>query len=207
MKDYSLGRDLNLEPPSYGIWFLPIQLRHLASCALRLSPLRIEPNASQHMTSAGSEAHLPLGQKSIPVSSDVFTQSVLTIACISALISQRKWMRVRNKVGRCVQFLYGSYYDITSEEVGRLCIVKPNKLYNTNLDLKDFDDGTLIKILCFWALFILLFLSKTPSCFYFKTQRFRDWILSPSLDKTYSVGLNWYRYPCLWRETGTSSIN
>jgi hypothetical protein len=31
---------------------------------------------------------------------------------------------------------------------------------------------------------------KTPSCLFFKTQRFGDWILSPSSGKTYSVGLN-----------------
>jgi hypothetical protein len=34
------------------------------------------------------------------------------------------------------------------------------------------------------------FLSKTSFCLYFKTQRFGDWILSPSLSETYSVGPN-----------------
>jgi hypothetical protein len=42
-------------------------------------------------------------------------------------------------------------------------------------DLKICDDGTLIQILCFWTLSIALFL--------FKTQRFGDWILSPSSGK------------------------
>jgi hypothetical protein len=45
-------------------------------------------------------------------------------------------------------------------------------------------------ILRFWTLSIILFLSKTPSCLYFKTQHFGDWILSPSSGKTYSVGPN-----------------
>jgi hypothetical protein len=31
---------------------------------------------------------------------------------------------------------------------------------------------------------------KTPSCLFFKTQRFGDWILSPSSGKTYSDGPN-----------------
>jgi hypothetical protein len=58
------------------------------------------------------------------------------------------------------------------------------------LDLKVCDNGTLVQILRFWTLSIVLSLSKTPSCLYFKTQRFGDWILSPSLVKTYSVGSN-----------------
>jgi hypothetical protein len=33
-------------------------------------------------------------------------------------------------------------------------------------------------------------LSKTPSCFYLKIQRFGDWILSPSWGKTHSFGPN-----------------
>jgi hypothetical protein len=33
------------------------------------------------------------------------------------------------------------------------------------------EDGTLIQILCFWALSIVLLLSKAPPCFYLKTQR------------------------------------
>jgi hypothetical protein len=33
---------------------------------------------------------------------------------------------------------------------------------------------------------------KTLSCLFFKTQRFGDWILSPSSDKTYSVEPNRY---------------
>jgi hypothetical protein len=37
-----------------------------------------------------------------------------------------------------------------------------------------------------------VFLSKTPSCFYLKTQRFGDWILPSPSGKTYSVG------PSLW---------
>jgi hypothetical protein len=44
------------------------------------------------------------------------------------------------------------------------------------------------QILCFWILSIVLSLSKTPSCLFFKTQRFRVWVLSPSSGKTYSVG-------------------
>jgi hypothetical protein len=38
----------------------------------------------------------------------------------------------------------------------------------------------LAQILCFWTLSIVLSSSKTPSCLFFKTQRFGDWILSPS---------------------------
>jgi hypothetical protein len=41
-------------------------------------------------------------------------------------------------------------------------------------DLKVCDDSTVVKLLCFWTLFIVLFLSETPSCLYFKTQRFGD---------------------------------
>jgi hypothetical protein len=33
----------------------------------------------------------------------------------------------------------------------------------------------LLQILCLWTLSIVLFLSKTPSCLCFKTQRFGDW--------------------------------
>jgi hypothetical protein len=33
-----------------------------------------------------------------------------------------------------------------------------------------------VQILCFWTLSIVLSLSKTPSCLFFKTQRFGDWI-------------------------------
>jgi hypothetical protein len=36
-----------------------------------------------------------------------------------------------------------------------------------------------IRVLCFWTLSIVLFLSKTPSCFFYK-QRFGDWIMSLS---------------------------
>jgi hypothetical protein len=46
------------------------------------------------------------------------------------------------------------------------------------------------QILCFWTLSIVLFLSKTLSCLYFKTQHFRDWILPLPSGKTYSLGPN-----------------
>jgi hypothetical protein len=59
-----------------------------------------------------------------------------------------------------------------------------------NYDLKICNDGTLVEILCFWTLSIALFLSKSPFSSHFKTQRFGDWILSPSSGKTYSVGPN-----------------
>jgi hypothetical protein len=40
------------------------------------------------------------------------------------------------------------------------------------------------------------------SCLYFKTQRFGDWILSPSSGKTYSVGLkNWNFFSLCWYHT------
>jgi hypothetical protein len=42
-------------------------------------------------------------------------------------------------------------------------------------DVKVRNDGVLIQLLCFWTLSIVLFL--------FKTQRFGDWILSPSSGK------------------------
>jgi hypothetical protein len=46
------------------------------------------------------------------------------------------------------------------------------------------------QILCFWTLSIVLSLSKNRPVYFFKTQRFGDWILSPSSGKTYSVGPN-----------------
>jgi hypothetical protein len=46
--------------------------------------------------------------------------------------------------------------------------------------------GMSVRILRFWTLSIDLFISKTPSCLYFKTRRFGYWILSPSSGKTYS---------------------
>jgi hypothetical protein len=52
------------------------------------------------------------------------------------------------------------------------------------------EDGALIQVLYFWTSPFVQFLSKTPSCFYLKTQCFGDWILSPSSGKTYSVGPN-----------------
>jgi hypothetical protein len=64
------------------------------------------------------------------------------------------------------------------------------KVNEFQYDLKVCDDGTLVQILCFWISSIILVLSKTPSCLYFKTQHFRDWIRSPSSGKTYSVGPN-----------------
>jgi hypothetical protein len=53
-----------------------------------------------------------------------------------------------------------------------------------------FNLGYLSHILRFWTLSIVLSLSKTPSCLFFKTQCFGDWILSPFSGKTYSVGPN-----------------
>jgi hypothetical protein len=41
-----------------------------------------------------------------------------------------------------------------------------------------------------WILSIILSLSKTPPCLYYKTQHFGEWILPSSLGKTYSVGSN-----------------
>jgi hypothetical protein len=46
-----------------------------------------------------------------------------------------------------------------------------------------------MQVLCFWTLYIVSSLTKTV-LFIFKTQRFGDWILSPSSGKTYSVGPN-----------------
>jgi hypothetical protein len=63
------------------------------------------------------------------------------------------------------------------------------------------DDGTLVQRLCFWTLSIVLSLFKMSSCFSFKTQRFRNWILSPSSGKTQSW--KWHRCPVI----GTSSID
>jgi hypothetical protein len=45
-------------------------------------------------------------------------------------------------------------------------------------------------IFCFWTISIVFSLSKTPSCLFFKTRRFGDWIVSPFSDNTYSVGSN-----------------
>jgi hypothetical protein len=42
----------------------------------------------------------------------------------------------------------------------------------------------------FWTLSIVLSLSKNRPVYFFKAQRFGDWILSPSSGKTYSVGSN-----------------
>jgi hypothetical protein len=56
-----------------------------------------------------------------------------------------------------------------------------------------------LQILCFWtSSIILLSLSKTPSCLYYKTQRFRDWILSPSSGKALSIGPDWVGFT--WRQ-------
>jgi hypothetical protein len=54
-------------------------------------------------------------------------------------------------------------------------------------DLKVSDDGKLVQPLHSWTLSIVSSLSKMSSCIYFKTQCFRDWILSPPSGKT-SVG-------------------
>jgi hypothetical protein len=62
--------------------------------------------------------------------------------------------------------------------------------YRSKYDLKVCDDGTLLHILCFLTLSIVLSLSKMSFCLSFKTRHFRDWILSPSSGKTYSVGSN-----------------
>jgi hypothetical protein len=56
-------------------------------------------------------------------------------------------------------------------------------------DLKVYNDGTLVQILCFWILSIVLSLSKNIGLFILK-KRFGNWILSPSSGKTYSVGPN-----------------
>jgi hypothetical protein len=57
-------------------------------------------------------------------------------------------------------------------------------------DLKVSDDGELVQLLRLWTLSIFSSFSKMLSCLYFKTQRFGDWIRSPSSGKTYSVGSN-----------------
>jgi hypothetical protein len=62
--------------------------------------------------------------------------------------------------------------------------------HQNHLDLKVCDDRTVVQILRFWTLSIVWPLSKTPFYLFIKTQRFRDWILSPSSGKTYSVGSN-----------------
>jgi hypothetical protein len=49
---------------------------------------------------------------------------------------------------------------------------------------------TLVQILRIWTLSIVLSLPKTLAYLFFKTQRFGDWILSPSSGKTYAVGSN-----------------
>jgi hypothetical protein len=72
------------------------------------------------------------------------------------------------------------------KEVLRWCIVPYTSL--PWYDLKVCDDGTLVQILHFWTLSIVLSLSKLSFCLSFKTQRFGDWILSPSSGKTYLVG-------------------
>jgi hypothetical protein len=49
----------------------------------------------------------------------------------------------------------------------------------------------LVQILCFWTLSIVTALSKKHRpAYFFKTQRFGDWILSPSSGKTHSAGPN-----------------
>jgi hypothetical protein len=42
---------------------------------------------------------------------------------------------------------------------------------------------TEVQMLRFWTSSIVLSLSKTPSCIFSRTQRFGDWILSPSSGK------------------------
>jgi hypothetical protein len=73
-----------------------------------------------------------------------------------------------------------------------VCTDKMPLLIHTNnkSDLKVCDDGTLLQVLRVWTLSIFLSLTKNSSCLFSKTQRFADWILSPSSRKTYSVGSN-----------------
>jgi hypothetical protein len=77
-----------------------------------------------------------------------------------------------------------------------LLIVKDSSVKNTRYESPLCGISTLgmqsntVQILCFWTLCIVLFLSKTPSCLCLRTQRFGDWILSPSSGNTYSAGSN-----------------
>jgi hypothetical protein len=84
------------------------------------------------------------------------------------------------------------------QHYGRLsqCYMENRKEHKI-IRLKVCDDGTLVQILCFWTVSIVLSSSKKPSCLFFRTQRFGDWILSPSSGKTYSLS----------PEIGTSSID
>jgi hypothetical protein len=54
----------------------------------------------------------------------------------------------------------------------------------------------------FWTLSIILFLSKTLSCLYFKTQRFGDWILSPEIGTS---SINWAQMSEFYLKTETES--
>jgi hypothetical protein len=65
----------------------------------------------------------------------------------------------------------------------------------------------LLQILCFWTLFTVLSLFKMSSCFSIKTQHFRNWILSPSSGKTYSVGAIDRASPYLWTEKKSNFQN
>jgi hypothetical protein len=52
--------------------------------------------------------------------------------------------------------------------------------YYSGYDLKFCDFGKLVQLLRSRTLSIVSSLSKMSSCLYFKTQRFGDWILSPT---------------------------
>jgi hypothetical protein len=82
---------------------------------------------------------------------------------------------------------------LTNQVVTNVTLKKPtspNQNLKIRYDLKVCDNGTLLHILGFLTLSIVLSLSKTSSCLSFKTERFGDWILSPSSRKAYSVGPN-----------------
>jgi hypothetical protein len=74
----------------------------------------------------------------------------------------------------------------------RLTIDYAAKVYHVNYTKYRNVTLTIVQLLCSWTLSIVSSLSKMLSCLYFKTQRFGDWILSPSLGKTYSVGPSRY---------------
>jgi hypothetical protein len=58
------------------------------------------------------------------------------------------------------------------------------------------------QILRFWTLSIVLSLSKTQPCLFFKTQRFGDWIMSPEIGTS---SIDWTQLSRFYLKTETES--
>jgi hypothetical protein len=91
-------------------------------------------------------------------------------------------------ISKSSRWYYWLFFDRSRIQIWNRRLTLP-----TEYDLKVCDDGTLVQTLSF-VHYQSSSLSETPSFLFFKTQRFGDWILSPSSGKTYSVGFNRQSY-------------